>query len=115
MATKLKKQRLVGKESFDKQYTLKKRSLNIDKIILLYNSFQKINMSIKKKLGFKQLGPFQVRTALADKGTYKLKEIYGTKLARTLLGNRLKPFICREGIYALNNRTHNTTRSLSTN
>jgi hypothetical protein len=49
-----------------------------------------------------------------DKGTYKLEEIYSTKLVGTFSDNRLKPFIYREGIYALNNRTYNTIRSLST-
>ncbi len=50
----------------------------------------------------------------ADKGTYKLEEMYSAKLAGTFSGNRLKPFICREGIYVSNNGTHNATRSLST-
>jgi hypothetical protein len=49
-----------------------------------------------------------------DKGTYKLEEIYSTKLAGTFSGNRLKPFIYREGIYVSNDRTYNATRSLST-
>ncbi len=49
-----------------------------------------------------------------DKGTYKLEEMYSTKLVGTFSGNRLKPFIYREGIYASNDRTHNAIRSLST-
>jgi hypothetical protein len=40
--------------------------------------------------------------------------MYSTKLAGTFLDNRLKPFICREGIYASNDKTYNTIRSLST-
>ncbi len=71
-------------------------------------------MSAKKKLGFRQLGPFYIRTIYVDKGTYKLEEMHSTKLVRTFLGNRLKPFICREEIYASNDRTYNATRSLST-
>jgi hypothetical protein len=43
-----------------------------------------------------------------------LEEIYSTKLAGIFLGNRLKPFIYREEIYVLNNRTYNAIRSLST-
>ncbi len=70
-------------------------------------------MSTRKKLGFRQLGPFQVRTVYINKGTYKLKEMYSAKLVETFLDNRLKPFICREEIYALTNITYNTTRSLS--
>jgi hypothetical protein len=48
-----------------------------------------------------------------DKGTYKLEEMHSAKLVGTFLGNRLKPFICREGIYALNDGTYNVIRSLS--
>jgi hypothetical protein len=40
--------------------------------------------------------------------------MHGAKLVGIFSGNRLKPFIYREGIYALNDGTHNTTRSLST-
>ncbi len=71
-------------------------------------------MSTKKKLGFRQLRLFYIRTVYIDKGTYKLEEIYSTKLAGIFLGNRLKPFIYREEIYVLNNRTYNAIRSLST-
>ncbi len=113
-AAKLKKQRLAGKESFDKRHTLKKRSLNVGEIVLLHDAFQEIDMSAKKKLGFRWLGPFRVRTAHADKGTYELEEMHGAKLAGTFSGNRLKPFIRREGIYASNDGTHDATRSLST-
>ncbi len=49
-----------------------------------------------------------------DKGTYKLEEMHGAKLAGTFSGSRLKPFIYREGIYASNDGTHNIIRSLST-
>ncbi len=40
--------------------------------------------------------------------------MYSTKLVGTFSDNRLKPFICREGIYVLNDRTYNAIRSLST-
>jgi hypothetical protein len=40
--------------------------------------------------------------------------MYSAKLIGTFLGNRLKPFIYREGIYVSNDRTYNTIRSLST-
>ncbi len=43
-----------------------------------------------------------------------MEEIYSTKLIGTFLGNRLKLFIYREGIYTLNDRTYNIIRSLST-
>jgi hypothetical protein len=59
------------------------------------------DISITKKLVYKWLGPYYIRTAISEKGTYILEEFDSTKLLRTYARNRLKKFIKRKGFYEL--------------
>jgi hypothetical protein len=56
-------------------------------------------MSSARKLAYKRFGPYRVRTAIPEKGTYILEEFDGTLLPGTFAGNRLKKFVKCEGIY----------------
>ena len=56
-------------------------------------------MSRSRKLSYKWLGPYRVRKAIPDKGTYFLEEFDRTELAGTYSGNRLKKFIQRNRFY----------------
>jgi len=57
-----------------------------------------VDKSRKTKLLYRWLGPYLVKTA-SLLGYYVLTELDGTILRRTYAGNRLKPFIQREGYY----------------
>jgi hypothetical protein len=52
-------------------------------------------MSRARKLPYKWLGPYRVRKAVPDKGTYFLEEFDRTELASTYSSNRLKKFVQR--------------------
>ena len=47
------------------------------------------------------MGPYYVRNAIPEKGPYELEELDGTPVLGTHLGNRLKKFVKRDGIYEL--------------
>ena len=49
-------------------------------------------MSRSNKLKFRWLGPFRVKTANLERGTYTLEELDGAKLGGTVAGSRLKLF-----------------------
>jgi hypothetical protein len=54
-----------------------------------------------RKLSYKWLGPYKVRKAIPNKGTYFLEEFDRTELASTYSGNRLKKFVQRNRFYML--------------
>ena len=54
-----------------------------------------------RKLSYKWLGPYKVRKAILDKGTYFLEEFNKTKLASTYSSNCLKKFVQRSRFYML--------------
>jgi hypothetical protein len=56
-------------------------------------------MSRNWKLSYKWLGPYRVRKAILEKGTYILEEFDGTPLAGTYTSNRLKKFVERHRFY----------------
>ena len=58
-------------------------------------------MSQNRKLSYKWLGPYRVRKAIPEKGTYILEEFDGTQLTSTYAGNRLKKFVKRNRFYVL--------------
>ena len=58
-------------------------------------------MSRIRKLSYKWLGPYRVRKAIPDKGTYFLEEFDSTELASSYSGNRLKKFVQRNRFYML--------------
>ena len=56
-------------------------------------------MSRNRKLSYKWLGPYRVRKAIPEKGTYILEEFDGTPLSGTYTRNRLKKFVERHSFY----------------
>ena len=56
-------------------------------------------MSRIRKLSYRWLGPYRVRKAIPNKGTYFLEEFDGTELAGSYSGNRLKKFVQRKKFY----------------
>ena len=51
-----------------------------------------------RKLDNRWMGPYLIRMARLDLGTYLLDELDGTGLSGVYTGDRLKKFILREGI-----------------
>ena len=58
-----------------------------------------MDMSTASKLAYRWQGPYRVRRAISEKGTYELEEFDGTPIPGTCPGNRLKKFVKRKGIY----------------
>jgi hypothetical protein len=58
-------------------------------------------MSQVWKLSYKWLGPYRVRKAIPNKGTYFLEEFDRTELAGTYSSNRLKKFVQKNRFYML--------------
>ena len=58
-------------------------------------------MSWNRKLSYKWLGPYRVRKAILEKGTYILEEFDGIELSGTYSRNRLKKFVERRSFYNL--------------
>ena len=62
--------------------------------MLRYDSVKEIDMSLYKKLDFKQLRPYQIYSINKEKGYYKLKEFKPNRalLRKTFFKSRLKLF-----------------------
>src|SRR3981189_429019 len=56
-------------------------------------------MSRNRKLSYKWLGPYRVKKAIPEKGTYILEEFDGIELSGTYAGNRLKKFVEQHSFY----------------
>ena len=98
---RLRKQRkrIEGKESFDQSHQIRQTEIKEKDLVLRHDSVAEIDMSRSRKLSYKWLGPYRVRKAIPDKGTYILEEFDGTELAGTYSGNRLKKFVQRSRFY----------------
>ena len=84
-----RRKREQGKEAFDATHrTHAEGSFKVGDIVLLHNTILDANMSVK--LHFKWMGPYKIRTAIPEKGTYTLEELDGTVRSGTVAGNRLK-------------------------
>ena len=75
--------------------------INEGDVVLRHNAKNEQDQLTKRKLLYKWLGLYCVRTALIEKGIYKLKEFNGTHVLGTHLGNQLKKFVKRKGFYKL--------------
>jgi hypothetical protein len=62
--------------------------------VLRHNSVREIDISLRRKLDFRWLGPYQVYNANKEKGYYKLKELgpNGALLREMFSRSRLKLF-----------------------
>ena len=98
---KLRKQRkrMEGKEAFDGSHRLRQGDIVEGDVVLRHNAQLEADMSTAKKLVYKWSGPYRIRTAVLEKGTYILEEFDGTRLPGTYAGNRLKKFVKRKGFY----------------
>jgi hypothetical protein len=98
---RLRKQRkrMEGKEAFDRTHQIRQEEIKEGDLVLRHDSIAEIDMSRNRKLSYKWLGPYRVREAIPEKGTYILEEFDGTPLAGTYASNRLKKFMERHRFY----------------
>lgn len=92
---RLRRVREEGKERFDATHVLHAEPFKAGDIVLLHNTMREADMSREQKMHFRWLGPYRVKEAIAQKGTYILEELNGEKLGGTIAGNRLKKFHAR--------------------
>jgi hypothetical protein len=88
-----KRHREAGKELFDATHNIRTIPLKKGDIVLRHDVLQEIDMSSDRKLNYRWLGPYRVRKAKQNKGTYWLEELDGTHLEGTFAAWRLKRFI----------------------
>lgn len=81
-----------NKEVFDNKHILRHVPLQAGDLVLRYDSVRATNMSSSRKLAPRWQGPFRIREAYPDIGTYKLAELDGTELPRSSPGRLLKLF-----------------------
>jgi len=92
------RRRQEEKEAFDIRHRIRVKPLEEGDIILRYDSVREIDMSLRRKLDFRWLGPYQIYSANKEKGYYRLKELKPDRalLRRTFSRSRLKLFYQRE-------------------
>jgi hypothetical protein len=90
---------MEGKEAFDRTRQIHQKEIKEGDLVLRHDSIAEIDMSRNRKLSYKWLGPYRVRKAILEKGTYILEEFDGTPLAGTYASNRLKKFVERDRFY----------------
>src|SRR6202011_5709172 len=91
--------RMESKEAFDRTRQIRSIEIKEGDLVLRHDSIAEIDMSRNRKLSYKWLGPYRVRKAIPEKGTYILEEFDGTELSGTYAGNRLKKFVARDRFY----------------
>ena len=74
----------------------RKEVLKVGDMVLLHNTVLDKQWSIK--LDNRWMGPYLIRVARLDLGTYLLDELDGTELSGVYAGDRLKKLFQREGI-----------------
>lgn len=92
-----KRLRFEGKGHFDEDNNAVEKLLKEGDLVLHHDPLSKIDKSRSRKLAYRWYGPYQIREAFPEKGTYILEELDGTPLAATYAGVRLKKFITRGG------------------
>ena len=91
----LRRMREMGKEIFDNSHQLRNVPLEKGDIVLVHDT--KLDMSHSNKLDMRWRGPYKIREAIENRGSYHLEEMDGTPLIRTTFaGNRLKKFVCAD-------------------
>jgi hypothetical protein len=94
-----RRKRMEGKEAFDSSRRIRATEIKVKDVVLRHDAKKELDRSTKRKLSYRWLGPYRVRTAVTEKGTYELEEFDGTPVPGTHSGNRLKKFVKREGFY----------------
>jgi len=87
-----RRKREEGKEYFDDSRRIRSEPINEGDLVLLHNTQRDKDMTRSQKLSFKWLGPYRVKRANLERGTFVLAEVAGTELGGTVAGNRLKLF-----------------------
>ena len=90
----LQRVRESNKDYFDENHRLRADDFNIGDLVLLHNT--KLDKDMSHKLAFKWLGPFRIKEAYTENGTFILEELDGAQIRGTIAGNRLKHFIVRQ-------------------
>ena len=70
--------------------------LKVRDMVLLHNTV--LDKQWSSKLDNRWVGPYLIRVARLDLGTYLLDKLDGTELSGVYTGDRLKKFFQREGI-----------------
>ena len=88
------RRRQEEKEAFNTRHRIRVKPLEEGDIILRYDSVREIDMSLRRKLDFRWLGPYQIYSANKEKGYYRLKELKPDRalLRGTFSKSRLKLF-----------------------
>jgi hypothetical protein len=94
----LQRMRIQNKELYDETKQLIRDPPQEGDLVLLYDG--QLAASHSGMLQFRWLGPYRVRSLIADKGTYFLEELDGTPLEKTYHGSNLKRFWLRESAAA---------------
>ncbi|KAH6852799.1 hypothetical protein B0T12DRAFT_354182 [Alternaria alternata] len=84
--------RASKKEYWDDTKEIRREDITRGDLVLLWNSVREIDMSRDRKLDTRWLGPYRVREARPDRGTYRLEDLDGTPFPHTTPGKRLKLF-----------------------
>ncbi|RYN41671.1 hypothetical protein AA0114_g10630 [Alternaria tenuissima] len=84
--------RASKKEYWDDTKEIRREDITRGDLVLLWNSVREIDMSRDRKLDTRWLGPYRVREAGPDRGTYRLEDLDGTPFPHTTPGKRLKLF-----------------------
>lgn len=95
-ATLSQASREENKEYYDKhmRHRPANGALNTDDMVLVYDSANDKSWSTTIKLNNRWLGPYKI-FKIEDNGSFRLKELDGTKLYGTVSGDRLKKFLSR--------------------
>jgi hypothetical protein len=75
---------MEGKEAFDGSHRLRQGDIIEGDVVLRHNAELEADMSTTKKLVYKWLGPYRIRIAISEKGTYILKEFDGTSVVSSV-------------------------------
>ncbi|KAH7069661.1 hypothetical protein BKA63DRAFT_374344, partial [Paraphoma chrysanthemicola] len=90
--SKITRMRASKKEYWDDTKEIRRDDLLPGILVLLWDSVREIDMSRNRKLDARWLGPYRIKTAVAEHGTYLLEDLDGTAFAHTVPGWRLKIF-----------------------
>ena len=82
-----RRKRIERKEVFNNSRHIQAEKIKVNNVVLKHDTKKELDRSTICKLLYKWLRLYQVRTADARKGTYKLEEFDRTLLLETYLGN----------------------------
>ena len=92
----IRRDRPKNKVQVDKTHLYRKEVLKVGDMVLLHNMV--LDKQWSRKLDNLWMGPYLIRVARPDLGTYLLDELDGAELSGVYAGDRLKNFFQREGI-----------------